>query len=1563
MSKTARLLRHVGKAIGLVVVFVVSLVAGTLVHLNTPTGRRLVVAEVDAILAPSFRGKITIRHLGHVGLLGISGTDATIDDPLGHDVVSVKGLRVGIATLAAIRSALLDQKNPLTVDLSGVALDSADVSLDTDAAGRLELLDAFDPATPASPPHPSDPTARGFRLAISSITLRQGWAHGRMAGAPPLDVHLADVRGAFTIAPDAIEADLGGAKIEALRLVGDAGVVGSLQAHLRMPSAAGAQPDVRADWKGTVGGIAESVRGSFASGAIDAVVDVTDASPASIRTLWPDSPIDRPARLHLEAHGPLAGVGLALHASLGNAALDADGQVKLQDEKTGRLNLHARHVDVRELAASAPTTRLGLDAEVTADMKPDGALSGTVALHLLAGSVGTTATPAASVHADGARTHDGQLRAAAEVGLDEPGAPTKLTAQLTPEGPSSIVAFRIESNVADFERVPQLGHAVHGSARLSATGRADITRETIDVQLDAQASDVSRETTQVQSITVKASAHGPLQGPEVDAAVSTRGVVVGGLRFVSADATARGSAMSPHVTATVRGPDTPDIDVAVDLGLQNGLSLRGVRADLSQGDVRAQVTARSVKLGGGDVRVDDARIEGLGAPLTATIAMSGSTMRVQTMTTGFDLARVGRLAHLGKKLQAGTVAIDADLNLRCGEGDGRLVLDIAHVKAGTATDVSARADMFLAARTLVAKVHAEAAGVGVLDVAAPKVTLAGAGALTSASWREAFGSVDVSLRADLAKLAALVPSDDLPFSEARGDVKLRAHLARDDTGDLTPDVDLELGTQNLVLAPRVPVARDIDGVLVHPAPAWRLEGIDFDVDGTVNGRSGAVSTTTQARDAKGALARLDVSSDHFPFADVFHDTGRLMADLQTTALRLNVAVPQRHLASLPAMLRQHYVTGHVQGNVEMTGTMRAPLVSLDADLTCAGLAGEAITAPLDVNVTAHYDGRRATGSIKARSHDHEMFDLETQLDAVAAAFLDARGTTPPWTGSARAHLDAFPMEQIAALDDKQVAGKLSGDVVLEGVHADARVDADMSVEGLSVGSIAYRSARAQLKADGKVIDAALRVDQTDGFGEIHAHAKASWGAALAPSLDPSQPLDGTLVAKNLRIAAFRPFVAGVIDELDGRLDGNTRIELDPHERTAKLSGALTLTRGTVEAAAGGGELHDIAANIAFAPDGTITLQRLVASGMNGRLQAVGTAHLWGTTLQSARATLTIPGNSAIPLAVGGVELGDVDGRVDVTVSSAPGGRAMDVEVEVPKLDVKLTESSTGSPQTLGAMDSNVRIGAHRGDPVRFVLLPLDPGPKVDTSSSAKPGSSLVIATHLADVHVVRGTQLKIDLDGHVAVRAGDETKVTGQIQLRKGGLLDVQGRAFTVESGTVTFVGDPGNPEIVVRASWTAPDATVVTATFTGPLKTGKVTLSSRPQLPKEEIVQLLLFGSADGTQAQTPSSSTESGAIATAGGEAAQPLNHMLDQLGLGAVSAKIDTSQAATPKPEVEVQIAKDISLQIAVVLGQPPPGVNPDHTLLTLDWRFRSMWSLATTVGDAGTTIFDLLWQRRY
>jgi translocation and assembly module TamB len=216
------------------------------------------------------------------------------------------------------------------------------------------------------------------------------------------------------------------------------------------------------------------------------------------------------------------------------------------------------------------------------------------------------------------------------------------------------------------------------------------------------------------------------------------------------------------------------------------------------------------------------------------------------------------------------------------------------------------------------------------------------------------------------------------------------------------------------------------------------------------------------------------------------------------------------------------------------------------------------------------------------------------------------------------------------------------------------------------------------------------------------------------------------------------------------------------------------------------------------------------------------------------------------------------------------------------------------------------------------------------------------------------------------VTVADTTHVSGQIQLR-GGVLNLYGKTFDIETGTVTFVGnDASNPQVHVTAGWIASDGTQVKADFIGPLKTGKVTLRSEPPLGRNDIVQLLLFGTTDGevanATAAAPPGAYSAGGVA--GNIATQPLNRALDQFGLSAVSAKVDTT-AADAKPTVEVQIAKTLSLELAHVLylGPPPPGTAPDTTLVTLDWRFLKKWSLLATVGNAGSTIVDMVWQYRY
>jgi hypothetical protein len=79
--------------------------------------------------------------------------------------------------------------------------------------------------------------------------------------------------------------------------------------------------------------------------------------------------------------------------------------------------------------------------------------------------------------------------------------------------------------------------------------------------------------------------------------------------------------------------------------------------------------------------------------------------------------------------------------------------------------------------------------------------------------------------------------------------------------------------------------------------------------------------------------------------------------------------------------------------------------------------------------------------------------------------------------------------------------------------------------------------------------------------------------------------------------------------------------------------------------------------------------------------------------------------------------------------------------------------------------------------------------------------------------------------------------------------------------------------------------------------------------------------------------------------------------------VATRVDTSQAANPRPEVDVRVSNTIVARVTVNTGLPPPGEPPDRTLVGFDWRFKPRWSLRTTVGDEGSTSFELLWQHRY
>jgi translocation and assembly module TamB len=378
----------------------------------------------------------------------------------------------------------------------------------------------------------------------------------------------------------------------------------------------------------------------------------------------------------------------------------------------------------------------------------------------------------------------------------------------------------------------------------------------------------------------------------------------------------------------------------------------------------------------------------------------------------------------------------------------------------------------------------------------------------------------------------------------------------------------------------------------------------------------------------------------------------------------------------------------------------------------------------------------------------------------------------------------------------------------------------------------------------------------------------------------------------------------------------------------------------------------------MSPWGTIVLDDAGAEGLTGRLSAGGQARFDGLTFVDARATLDVPDDARIPVTFEGVPLGSAAIHADATAQVDHKKNMALIDVKIPRLHAVLPSSSQHAVQSLDA-DSTIRIGTYQDH--TFVLDPLTAPAPVRAAGAM----GVIVSIHLgSEVDVSRDTSLKIQVRGDPAVEMTDELRLHGSITVGPGKLL-VQGKEFKVERGTVTFDGQPpDNPVVIATASWDAPDRTKVYADFVGPVKSGKVTLRSDPPHTQNELLSLLMFGTLDGQGgAATGDSSTASTAASYGGGLVTEALNRAIMGHTPIDISTRVDTSDSANPRPELAIQVSRDVTAQFSYSMGAPSPGQNPDRVYLRVDWRLLRGWILEGTVGDQGSSILDMVWRHRY
>jgi translocation and assembly module TamB len=1558
-STLRKVLKWTGGIVGGAVAFVFVLVVAALLVIDLPWGRRLATRELDAMLAPMFKGKIVVDRVGSLMLSGVGDVDAHIDAADGTRVLVARGASARIVPLALLRS-LLGASQDLHVDVFDVNVDSVEVVVDTDDAGALKLVGAFEPAKPPTPPTP--PPGRGLHLEFPHATVGHAWIHGHMKGAPPIDADLDGLAAAVDVPANGMTMDLSRARLVTRGMPQGANVLADLKAHLAMPSSTGGGMGVTGAFDGTIGGIPITANGALEGDRLDAVLDVPRFAAERLKALVPQAPVERPVAVHLEAHGPLEAVQATLHASVGDSTLDGVGDAQLTGKLTATLHLDAKNVDARAFSPAAPASVLAVRSTVHVNTRADGMLGGDFTVTVPPGVAAGQALPAASFKGTFDQTSRG-FGGNATGSVAEPGAPVDLKVTFDAEGIAPVVGFDVSTKIehlADVKRVHGLGP---GSAALRTAGTVTLsTPPSVDATVQFAAFHLEQPSVHVDATRLQGHAYGPLGSPRLEATVEATGLHAAGFAFRDAHISVEGSLARENVTATLLGDQASNIRLSSSVVVGAPLQLQGTTLDVWRGKQSLHASIGQVNAGGGRIDVLGAVITGVGETTRATVHIYPDSIAVQSDSNGIDLERLGYVLGLDKTLRKGSIKYAVDLAARREDIQGTAVFELTNACFGKVDGLTGHIETRMDGRTLSAAIQLGADGVGSIHAEPVRIELGGNGGLETASWRRASGEVRVDGEVDLAKLIGLLPPNTVPVAKVSGKLAVKGEISRGSESDALPDVTLDVKTTGLEIAPQRRPDIVKNGVVLVAQPEKGSSGIDVHVNVEAYGKRGAGKLSLRLVDKHGPVVAANASSDAIPFKSLMAAGAGMVKELMQVPFTATLVVPARQLAQFPDALRATGITGIAEARLTFEGTGFAPKVAFDAKGHGIKFDSARKSAPLEGEVNATYEGTHADVIVSVRNPTQELLEATARLNVGIRALVD-KGAGAPWTAAADGRFFHFPLEAVPMLSDRRMHGTLDGGFALTDLHKDARANVQLDAAGLRVGKQKYGGGKINVDFDGKALTADVRLTQDKGFADANAKVPLHWGADAAPSKDPTGAVQAAFKAQKFRIGFMAPFLQAVFDSFDGTIDADAHVSLEPNQKPA-ISGSVALTDGLLGIPQLGQDLHGVKGRVVLNPDGTLRLDGGEAQGIVGKVTASGGAKLDGTDLVSAQLTANIEKRDAIPLDAQGTDIGSVYGKFNVNVTTSADRKAMTIAVDVPSVNVQLPDASTHTVQALGELPDSNHIGVFTS-PGRFTAVPLD-GHEAGPTDDGAPPSLLTIGVTIGDAQIARGTDLRVGLGGKLTVKLEKTTNVTGQITL-KTGKLDVQGKSFEIESGTVTFTGDPSNPDVKVTAGWQAEDGTHVYADYTGPLQTGKVTLRSEPARPQNEIVALILFGTADGSSS-TPYGSQDTGestgeqAGTTVGGFATGGLSKGLNKLTGLDITAKIDTSQA-NPRPEVEVQIARNISLELAVVLGTPPPGTNQDTTYATIDWRFLRSWSLATTFGDLGASIADVVWRHRY
>jgi hypothetical protein len=1538
------------RALGTAALFVAAILGGAILHLDTPLARRVIATEVSRFLASKFVGKVVIEHIGKVHLDGADDVTALVRDPAGRVVLWADGASSRIVLFPVVWAELRG-KGDIPVVLKSVHARRTELTLIPEVDGKPSIAHAFDPrdTTPSTNP-------RDTRFRMPDARVDEGRVTGRIGSSPPLDVTFFDLDGGVVYDPEATTPDVRYARID-LRgpLVHGVPVVGRMAARIVLPNTDRPDPErplsARASFDGVVGEIPAFARGRLDREAVEASIDLPEVRPDALHPFAPGLDLAESFTAHGEVHGTLGALRPKLHMRIGGGTLDASGVLRTI-AGTGEVDVDVRDVELRRVTARAPKATVNAKGRLSGKIGPAGSLSGDAVLRSVGSKLGRAGLPPIDV-----RAHLAPDRISGAVQLEARDAPADLDVTLQRGEPQPVLDFALRAAARDLSSVPEFRSAhLRGALDVNASGHVDVNRNTIDAKGDGRATALGRGTDRLKSASATARIEGPLNDPSIRVAARAEGVALGTHRIDLVTFDAQGSLAAIDANAEAVGGGQRILEARSRLSFRGGFSATDARARLALRGVTTDIHVDRAGVQGPHVEVANLAITGLGAPVRGDAEVDSHSLALKLAAPQIDVGRVARLLGETDNVQ-GQGAIDTEVHTdpRGDSGHVDAWVDASSIFGTKRT--SGRVLFKLAGRRIDGglQIQADDAQVG----AALADTVLGGSIAEPRSWIQATGAVDVRCDVELATLQQLLPAGLVPLDRIAGKVTLEGRVARA-RPDGIPDATVTLATRRLALRAKAPEAAmsRAEGEAEPAQLPWEIHDLDLQGSAGIDGGQSRASLRAAVVDPRGSVASVEFEGT-LPKPDALR--GPPFDWITHIPFHAHAEMPMQDVATLPDTLRPPQMAGDLGVSVDATGNLVAPRLEVRARARALRATRASANVSFDASMDASYDGSAGIVRTVLQQSGKVVFDARTDVDMRAGDLVAPPSAGLPWDATTHVAVHDFPLDGLPFRGARSLGGLATGTIGIEGLHRDARLEADLHIARPRLGAVCFDRGALNVRIDRDHVEASTRFEQPDSLGAATVKAGARWGAALMPSLDTARPAEAQIQAKAFRAAAFLPLFGREVNQLDGRIDTEARIRVDPDFKSGEMVGDVRLSNGVVEVPVIGAQFHDVQATATIRPWGTLRVDGVKASGSSGRLTASGQAQFDALDFVSASIDVDIGRQDKIPVTAEGVPMGEAWGKVHVDASMSADRGTLEAKLDAPQIEMDLPDTSGHALQSLD-LPPHIIVGRHERDN-RFVELAL----RKPQAARSPDALRLHIEAKLGDdVVLKRDANLDLKLTGTPVIDIGETTSVNGTIHLTRG-TMDVFGKRFEVQpNSTVSYVGDTSNPQLKVTASNVSSDGTRIFADVTGPLKTLKVNLRSEPPLSQDEILNLLVVGSESGIGGKAPAGyqpDPAQRAAGLAGTVVAQGLNSALAGITSLQIATRVDTSQAANPRPEVDVRVSSNIVARVSVNTGMPAPGEPPDRTLLGFDWHFRPRWSLRTTVGDEGSSSFELLWQHRY